>query len=84
MIDELKDEITAKKKKNQEIIQGINDINEEINKTKELRNEQLRKSDRAQRDKQELYRDLSTYECNFVRKDDNNLMSRLEEITTRI
>ena len=47
MIDELKDEITAKKKRNQEIIQGINDINEEINKTKELRNEQLRKSDRA-------------------------------------
>ena len=84
MIDELKDEITAKKKQNQEIIQGINDINEEINKTKELRNEQLRKSDRAQRDKQELYRDLSTYECNFVRKDDSNLMSRLEEITTRI
>ena len=84
MIDELKDEITAKKKQNQEIIQGINDVNEEINKTKELRNEQLRKSDRAQRDKQELYRDLSTYECNFVRKDDNNLMSRLEEITTRI
>ena len=84
MIDELKDEITAKKKRNQEIIQGINDINEEINKTKELRNEQLRKSERGQRDKQELYRDLSTYECNFVRKDDNNLMSRLEEITTRI
>ena len=51
MIDELKDAITAKKKQNQEIIQGINDINEEINKTKELRNEQLRKSDRGQRDK---------------------------------
>ena len=84
MIDELKDAVTGKKKQNQEIIKGINDINEEINKTKELRNEQLRKSDRAQRDKQELYRDLSTYECNFVRKDDNNLMSRLEEITTRI
>lgn len=47
MIDELKDAVTGKKKQNQEIIKGINDINEEINKTKELRNEQLRKSDRA-------------------------------------
>ena len=84
MIDELKEAITAKKKENQEIIAGINEVNDEINKTKELRNEQLRKADRGQRDKQELYRDMSTYECNFVRKDDNKLLNKLNQITDRI
>ena len=51
MIDELKEAVTAKKKENQDIIAGINEVNDEINKTKELRNEQLRKADRGQRDK---------------------------------
>lgn len=84
MIDELKEAVTAKKKENQDIIAGINEVNDEINKTKELRNEQLRKADRGQRDKQELYRDMSTYECNFVRKDDNKLLNKLNQITDRI
>ena len=65
-------------------IKVANEVNDDINKTKELRNEQLRKADRGQRDKQELYRDMSTYECNFVRKDDSKLMSKLSQITERI
>lgn len=55
-----------------------------MNKIKESRNEQLRKTARAGHDKQELYRDLSTYEFNFVRRNDFSLMGKLDAITDRI
>ena len=81
MIDDLKEQATQKRKHNEAIITAINQLTDEVNKTKEKRNEQLRKTDRARRDKLELYRDLSTYEYNFVRRNDFGLMAKLDKIT---
>ena len=84
MIDELKEHISHKKKQNSALIGAVNQLTDEAKKTKEDEAEQLRKAKRARIDKQELYRDLSTYEYNFVRLNDFSLMSKLEKITQRI
>lgn len=81
-IDQLKQEITNIKKKSSEIVQKMDDIGEWMIKKKKKIDEVQENTTRARQDKKELFRDLSTYEANFVTS--SNLVNNLWKIDSKI
>ena len=83
-IDALKDDIRKSQKDGKECVVGTEKASEEILKTKVLTSDLLIKTQGALKDKQELYRDLATFEFNYSKKNKREFFLRLEDMHGRI
>ena len=83
-IDALKQDIRDVEKTMKQIVYEIKDAEEFLVKTKVQISNTGEKAERAMCDRQELYRDLSTFEFNFSKRKKGLLFDRTEEMESRV
>ena len=83
-IDALKDDIRKEELYGKRIIAEMKAIGEYVVKTKEHIEETEEKTQFAKRDKMELFRDLSTFEFNFSKRNNKEMFCRIKDIKVRI
>ena len=83
-IDALKDDVRHKEKQNKELTAQLVATDDFLLKTKEQVEETFTKTQSALRDRQELYRDLATFEFNFSKRNQQELFVRIDTCDTML
>ena len=83
-IDALKDMIRKEVKNGKQIVADTDACEEYIIKTKATIEEVEEKTTLAKRDKMELFRDLSTFEYNFSKRNKKEMFLRIKDLNGRI